>query len=303
MDRHGRTLGYTLPPWQVTVDSTPPLAPILIAPADGTLTSTHPVTFQWSAVISDTSLGLELSVPLTYTISISGQPPQVTSGTRLTLDLAHGFYTWTVRAHDRAGNQGATARAFTFTLIAPRYLVELPLLLRTSGAPPPLPTPTPTPLPGPTPTPTPAPPRPDLVVENVTLEPIQGAQFVVRVVVRNRSGVPVAYGNNFYVTVYVDPPQPPSYATLPDLPPQLIWGVQGSWFGAGQSRTLEGRYTFASAGSHTLYAWADPYNTVVESDEDNNSRQLNQTVALAGEGLSEQASLPAGVWPTPTPLP
>jgi subtilase family serine protease len=128
--------------------------------------------------------------------------------------------------------------------------------------------------------------------------------YTVRVTVRNQSGVAVTYGNNFHVTLYVDPSVTPTYDSVYDLSPSHMWGVQGSWFGAGQSRTLETTVNFGSAGAHTLWAWADPYRVVAETSDTNNGRQLVQEITvLSGEGAAEGESTVSVPAPTPTNVP
>ena len=138
-------------------------------------------------------------------------------------------------------------------------------------------------------------------MDSITLTHNQGGGYTVKVTVRNQSSIPVTYGNNFHVTVYIDPDQPPTCANIPTLTPDIEWGVQGSWLGAGGSCQREGTYIFNSVGSHTLYAWADPYRVVVESNEDNNERTLTQTISILGEGSSAQGGSTKSPGPHATP--
>lgn len=142
--------------------------------------------------------------------------------------------------------------------------------------------------------PSPPPPRPDLVVANIELISISGNSYTVRVTACNQSSTPVTFGNNFYVNAYFGG----DYGT-----PIIIWGVQASWFGAGQCVVLESDYTFSNSG--TLRAWADAYNTVVEANEDNNTRDVDVGWHRFGSGLPLQGSqsLPSGPQPTPTNVP
>jgi uncharacterized repeat protein (TIGR01451 family) len=142
-----------------------------------------------------------------------------------------------------------------------------------------------------------APPSgPDLVVTDITLIPVSGNTYRVRVTAANQGDKPVTYGNNFYVNLYLDG----------DLnSPALVWGVQAIWFGVGQGVILESNYTFGS-GSHTLQGWADPFNTVVETNEANNIF-TRSGVIIAGAGgevaPQQQPVLPSGPLPTPTMTP
>jgi hypothetical protein len=142
------------------------------------------------------------------------------------------------------------------------------------------------------------------VVDAITVERNASSGYTVRVTVRNQSGVAVTYGNNFHVTLYVDPSVTPTYDSVYDLSATYMWGVQGSWFGAGQSRTLETTVSFGAVGAHTLWAWADPYRVVAETSDTNNGRQLVQEVTvLSGEGALEGESSVSVPVPTPTNVP
>jgi uncharacterized repeat protein (TIGR01451 family) len=138
-------------------------------------------------------------------------------------------------------------------------------------------------------------PNPDLVVRNIELNRISGNNYAVRVTACNQSSVPVTFGNNFYVNAYFGG----DYDT-----PIIVWGVQGSWFGAGECVVLESDYVFNSSG--VLRGWADPFNTVIESDEYNNTLDVDVAISGTGSGVllqDEQSLLPSGPLPTPTIVP
>jgi uncharacterized repeat protein (TIGR01451 family) len=188
---------------------------------------------------------------------------------------ATGTYTAIVTASNSAGQLTATTLVTIVEAPAGGH-IYLPLILKNFTPPPP------------------PPPRPDLVVANIELIPISGNSYTVRVTTCNQSSTPVTYGNNFYVNAYFSA----DYGT-----PIIIWGVQASWFGAGQCVVLESDYTFSNSG--TLRAWADAYNTVVEANEDNNTRDIDVNLSRLGGGLPLQGSqsLPSGPQPTPTNVP
>jgi uncharacterized repeat protein (TIGR01451 family) len=188
---------------------------------------------------------------------------------------ATGTYTAIVTASNSAGQLTATTPVSIVEAPAGGH-TYLPLILKNFTPPPP------------------PPPRPDLVVANIELTPISGNSYTVQVTACNQSSTPVAFGNNFYVNAYFNG----DYGT-----PIIIWGVQGSWFGATQCVVLESDYTFSSSG--TLRAWADAYNTVVEADEDNNTRDVDVNLSRSGSGVPLQGSqsLPSGPQPTPTNVP
>jgi uncharacterized repeat protein (TIGR01451 family) len=188
---------------------------------------------------------------------------------------APGTYTAIVTASNSAGQLTATTLVTIIQAPAGGH-IYVPLILKNFTPSPPLP------------------PRPDLVVANVELIPISGNSYTVRVTACNQSSTPVTFGNNFYVNAYFGG----DYGT-----PIIIWGVQASWFGAGQCVVLESDYTFSNSG--TLRAWADAYNTVVEANEDNNTRDIDVGWHRFGSGLPLQGSqsLPSGPQPTPTNVP
>jgi uncharacterized repeat protein (TIGR01451 family) len=188
---------------------------------------------------------------------------------------ATGTYTAIVTASNSAG-QLTTTTLVTIVEAPAGGHIYLPLILKNFTPPPP------------------PPPRPDLVVANIELIPISGNSYTVRVTACNQSSTPVTFGNNFYVNAYFGG----DYGT-----PIIIWGVQASWFGAGQCVVLESDYTFSNSG--TLRAWADAYNTVVEANEDNNTRDIDVGWHRLNSGLPLQGSqsLPSGPQPTPTNVP
>ncbi len=143
----------------------------------------------------------------------------------------------------------------------------------------------------------PQPPQlPDLVVTDISLTPNANGSYRVQVTALNQSATPVTFGNNFYVNLYLDG----NFST-----PAIVWGVQASWFGAWQSRILTADYTF-TPGTHSLHAWADAFNTVVELNEANNILTRSGVVfAALPEGVAPQDSstAPSGPLPTPTVTP
>jgi uncharacterized repeat protein (TIGR01451 family) len=188
---------------------------------------------------------------------------------------APGTYTATITASNSAGQ--LTATTLVAIVEAPSGgRIYLPLILKNFTPPPP------------------PPPRPDLVVANIELIPISGSSYTVQVTACNQSSTPVTFGNNFYVNAYFSG----DYGT-----PIIIWGVQASWFGADQCVMLESDYAFSNSG--TLRAWADAYNTVVEANEDNNTRDIDVNLSRLGSGVPLQGSqlLPSGPQPTPTNVP
>ncbi|MCB8976515.1 MAG: hypothetical protein H6657_03710 [Ardenticatenaceae bacterium] len=108
---------------------------------------------------------------------------------------------------------------------------------------------------------------PDLYITSLNVSQVSNDIYNVNIVVENLSTEAVASGNNFFVNAYL---------TSNLNSPVLVCSMQSGWFGAGQSRTCSGQITLA-AGTHTIRAWADPYNTVTEEYENNNTRDLEVT--------------------------
>jgi len=165
--------------------------------------------------------------------------------------------------------------AFTTVREAPTYVVYLPLVMRvyTSNA-------------------------PDLLVTDVMAEP-QGAEYLISVTVENQGAQPVAYGNNFYVDLYVDR-QP-----APLLPGDVSWGAQGDWFDVGASHTFTGLVTLA-VGAHELYAQVDTDDTVLEISNANNTYGPITVEVTSVQQLREEREQPTalpGPRPTPTARP
>jgi hypothetical protein len=108
---------------------------------------------------------------------------------------------------------------------------------------------------------------PDLIIDNLTVSQISNNNYSINITVKNQSTLPVAIGNNFFVNAYLT-------SNLNN--PIFVCSLQGQWFGAGQSYTCSSQITL-STGSHVIRAWADPYNTVSEEYETNNTGDFEVT--------------------------
>jgi hypothetical protein len=108
--------------WTFRIDTVPPVAPVLVSPANGENTNDNTPTLVWSNVF-------ENSLPVVYTIEVDNEStfssPLVWSGTvenwntsgtsSVTLPaLADNLYYWRVRARDNAGNEGQWSAVWTF---------------------------------------------------------------------------------------------------------------------------------------------------------------------------------------------
>jgi hypothetical protein len=145
----------------------------------------------------------------------------------------------------------------------------------------------------PTPTPVPTVAPPDLVITHFSAEPtgvISVTDPITFTVVVANNGE-LSASNLFWVDLYDTwETVTPTLETLRGLVSFQWRGV--SYLGAGQSITLTIPHDsgFSEAGYHQIYAWADSYEQIVESIEDNN--------------VSGPISVPVsseGVVPVPTP--
>jgi uncharacterized repeat protein (TIGR01451 family) len=107
-DATGHTSAYT-DTWSFSVDTEPPLPPVLTSPLDGTLTGTASLTLTWQASPSADAAG--------YLLDFDGTVQDLGDTTWfLTGLLADGTYTWTVAARDAAGNTSAYTDTWSFTV-------------------------------------------------------------------------------------------------------------------------------------------------------------------------------------------
>ncbi len=141
----------------------------------------------------------------------------------------------------------------------------------------------------------------DLVVTGIEIGPVKsGEPTLITVTTQNIGNRPVAYGNNFYVDLYIffeDPYMPP-----PLVAGQIYWGVQGHWYAPGEVVKLTGVYTFPVSAEWIFYAQIDTDLHVEERDETNNVYGPLRRYLAPGaiQGLSPSAIRPQ--IPRPVPL-
>lgn len=103
--------------WTFDLDTTAPVAPALLAPANGSITTSTP-TFDWTDVSDPCGVTYHLQVDNTSSLFPSPEindPSLVTSTYTVGAPLASGTYFWRVRAFDGAGNIGPWSAIWTFT--------------------------------------------------------------------------------------------------------------------------------------------------------------------------------------------
>jgi hypothetical protein len=115
----------------VTVTGTPPatlVAPVLIAPADGTVTADNTLGFVWGPVAGAAQYRLQvddeadfLAPEIDILTAASGYTPAT--------GLAGGGYFWRVQAKDATDIWGDWSVTWSFT-IQPAYVVYVPMLVR-----------------------------------------------------------------------------------------------------------------------------------------------------------------------------
>jgi len=104
-----------------TVDATPPPAPVLVSPADGSTLDTHAPAFDWTDV-SDPS-GVYYRLEIVGVLTKSGLVP---SGYTLMGGeaLGEGTYSWRVRAVDGLGNTSEWSGTWGFTVLTSGVWVQ-----------------------------------------------------------------------------------------------------------------------------------------------------------------------------------
>lgn len=126
--------------------------------------------------------------------------------------------------------------------------------------------------------------EPDLVVSSISvipLSPTVGSKAIIQVVIANIGTGDVPIYNNFYVDLYIDPPNPPirgQPGLSVTVPAEVCgikvngipWPVQWYQVKAGKSCVLTAEWVFTDTKTYELWAQVDTYNNVVEKNEDNN---------------------------------
>jgi len=131
---------------------------------------------------------------------------------------------------------------------------------------------------------------PDLVVEEIVLNPPNPHTYEpawITVTVRNQGDAP-AYG--FRTHLYADPPEHPPTTTTPHT---TRWGYFVTFPPGASVRMSYGEYTFTESGcGHVVYAWVDRDNQVIEGDEINNVKAI--TVCVEHDVVGADAYEPDG---------
>jgi hypothetical protein len=113
-------------------DTTPPTFPPspLLAPAAGATVNTFKPSFDWTDATDSESEVVSYTLLITTSLAGTSNLTTTTSSYEPFNFFLNGVYTWTVQAHDAAGNAGAFATPpYTFTVQA-TALVYLPILAK-----------------------------------------------------------------------------------------------------------------------------------------------------------------------------
>jgi glucose/arabinose dehydrogenase len=161
--------------------------------------------------------------------------------------------------------------------------IPIPTATPTATLDPSIPTPTPTATATPTATPTPrSGPGPDLTITAFSAGSAPSNRPIpLSVTVLNRGNASTGAGDGFDVHVFADLGRAPNPSDG-----QLIGHLAIPPLGPGASATVTGQ-VFADSlapGSHILWALADGHDTVLETDEGNNSRSIEVTVTAPDPG-------------------
>jgi dienelactone hydrolase len=113
---------WASPAWSLEVTATLPVpgVPTLLAPPDGTITTSQAVTLKWQAGAG--------AVPEGYNVRVDGRAISTTGAVRPTM-LSEGMHTWTVQAYNAVGVSGWAA---PWALEVDRHHIYFPLVARSS---------------------------------------------------------------------------------------------------------------------------------------------------------------------------
>jgi hypothetical protein len=114
------------------------------------------------------------------------------------------------------------------------------------------------------------PPLPDLIVEDISVEPsvpFLGEATIIRVTIKNQGTKDLPVANTFYTDLYIDPGVVPIRLGQDG---QHSWGCQDWYVPAGGSYTLLAAHIFTDVKTYALYAQVDTDGGVGESIESNN---------------------------------
>jgi hypothetical protein len=107
-------IGVWATAWSLLIDTTGPIAPVLSAPADGSVVTTVSVTLSW--IGSSDSVLFMIQVSVASDFSSLKVDDQSTSASYLTSALDTGIYYWRVKGVDIAGNEGTWSTAWSFAI-------------------------------------------------------------------------------------------------------------------------------------------------------------------------------------------
>ncbi|MCD6166249.1 hypothetical protein J7K19_06045, partial [bacterium] len=102
--------------WKFTVDTTGPMAPNLISPANGTATNQNTPTFDWSDVSGAVEYQIQVAGNNTFSSPKIDRFGLTSSTYTTTSPFTDGTYYWRVRAKDNLNNWGGWSTVWSFTI-------------------------------------------------------------------------------------------------------------------------------------------------------------------------------------------
>jgi parallel beta-helix repeat protein len=102
--------------WTIIIDTTPPQAPTLTSPGNGSSTGTPNVLFRWSKPESNLTYHIQIDDEPSFTTPYVHENLSITENSYYYAFARAGVYYWRVRAHDQAGNWSGWSENFKLTI-------------------------------------------------------------------------------------------------------------------------------------------------------------------------------------------
>jgi len=102
--------------WSFTYDNIPPEVPVLLTPADNSITNDNTPDFGWTATAGGGVYTLQYSTDVGFVSGVTTVPDLVTAYYTPVVALSDGMWYWRVKARDQAGNESDYSGAWSFTV-------------------------------------------------------------------------------------------------------------------------------------------------------------------------------------------
>lgn len=103
--------------WNVTIDTTPPSAPVLVLPANGSSTSNTTPTFEWAWPSG--AVEFHIQIDTTNSFPSPDIDAYTTTGYYTPSPLATGIHYWRIQARDSANNWSSWSSVWSVTITPP----------------------------------------------------------------------------------------------------------------------------------------------------------------------------------------